>query len=100
MRVCVAYDARAVPGMCAGRSSPRHLLLAVDASGYVMLLTANSGRMLMTQQITAGPPLAVNVNSELQCLRHGTLLSAAVRNPCWLIWALRRRLRDRHSCRA
>lgn len=60
------------PVMCAGRSSPRRLLLGVDASGYVVLLAANSGHMLMTQQITAGPPLAVNVNSELQRLRHGT----------------------------
>jgi hypothetical protein len=50
--------------VCIGRSSPRRLLLAVDASGLVLLLAASSGHMMMTQQITAGRPLAVNVNSE------------------------------------
>lgn len=40
------------------------MLLAVDGSGRVVLMTASSGHMLMVQQTTAGPPLAVNLNGK------------------------------------
>jgi hypothetical protein len=42
----------------------RRMLLAVDASGRVVLMAASSGHMMMVQHVAAGPPLAVNINSE------------------------------------
>jgi hypothetical protein len=52
------------PPHTAARSTTRRMLLAVDASGRVVLMAASSGHMMMVQQVTAGPPLAVNINSE------------------------------------
>lgn len=46
------------------RSSARRTLLAVDAAGRVLLLAANSGRLMMAQTTLSGPPLAVNLHSE------------------------------------
>lgn len=46
------------------RSSMRRMLVAVDASGRVVIMAASSGHMMMVQHITVRPPLAVNINSE------------------------------------
>jgi hypothetical protein len=48
---------------CRCSSNPRRTILAVDAAGRVVLMLPNSGHILMTQHVTAGPPLAVNMNS-------------------------------------